>query len=82
MGRAATLRLVGTGPTLQLRATGNWSSRPLDAIQESARASAAVEKFLRAAVADARRGGCTWSEIGIAIGVSRQAAWERFSGEE
>jgi len=29
-----------------------------------------------------RARGTTWARIGEALGVSRQAAWERFSGEE
>ena len=26
--------------------------------------------------------GVTWTRIGAALGVSKQAAWERFSGED
>jgi hypothetical protein len=29
-----------------------------------------------------RSRGKTWTEIGRALGVSKQAAWERFSGED
>jgi hypothetical protein len=33
---------------------------------------------LRSAVADARAAGDTWDVIGLALGVSRQAAYQRF----
>ena len=33
---------------------------------------------LRAAVKAARVNGATWQEIGDSLGVTRQAAWERF----
>jgi biotin operon repressor len=39
-----------------------------------------MEPSLRAAVKLARQQGRTWEEIGKALGVSRQSAWERFSG--
>jgi hypothetical protein len=29
-------------------------------------------------VAQARSEGCSWEDIGRALGISRQAAWERF----
>ncbi|MGO4257122.1 AsnC family protein [Marmoricola sp. RAF53] len=38
-----------------------------------------VGKFLRDWVALIRARGISWAEIGKALGVSRQAAWERFS---
>lgn len=80
--RTPTLRLIGSGPTLRLRATVDCAARPLEAIGEVSHASDALEKFLREAVGNARRQGCSWTEIGHALGTSRQAAWERFSGEE
>jgi hypothetical protein len=33
-------------------------------------------------VRQARTDGYTWTQIGAALGISKQAAWERFSGEE
>jgi len=30
----------------------------------------------------ARIDGYTWTQIGAALGISKQAAWERFSGED
>ena len=41
-----------------------------------------VEANLRAWVRELRRRGVTWARIGEALGITRQSAWERFSGEE
>lgn len=41
-----------------------------------------VERALRGLVGTLRERGVTWARIGEALGMSRQAAWERFSGEE
>jgi ClpX C4-type zinc finger len=47
-----------------------------------AAASAKVEQQLTAWVRQARSRGLTWTRIGEALGVTRQSAWERFSGED
>ena len=41
-----------------------------------------VETALGEWVRELRRRGTTWAKIGEALGISRQSAWERFSGEE
>jgi hypothetical protein len=41
-----------------------------------------VEGNLRSWIQELRRRGVTWTRIGAALGISRQSAWERFSGEE
>lgn len=41
-----------------------------------------VEADLRRWVMELRRRGVTWARIGEALGITRQSAWERFSGEE
>ncbi|HZE30194.1 MAG TPA: ClpX C4-type zinc finger protein [Actinoallomurus sp.] len=41
-----------------------------------------AEADLRSWVQALRRRGVTWIKIGEALGVTRQSAWERFSGEE
>ncbi|GAA1295946.1 hypothetical protein Psi02_11940 [Planotetraspora silvatica] len=41
-----------------------------------------AEADLRSWVQELRRRGVTWSKIGEALGVTRQSAWGRFSGEE
>jgi hypothetical protein len=45
-------------------------------------AGAQVERNLAAWVGKARSLGSTWAQIGAALGMTRQSAWERFSGEE
>jgi len=47
-----------------------------------AAAAEQVERHLTAWVREARERGITWTRIGEALGVTRQSAWERFSGEE
>ena len=80
--RTKTLRLSGRGLDVRLRTIGEWGERPLEDLRHACRAAGAVDKLIRQTVARARESGCTWAEIGQALGISRQAAWERFSGEE
>jgi hypothetical protein len=47
-----------------------------------ARAGAQVEDTLVRWVRRGRELGATWARIGEALGMTRQSAWERFSGEE
>src|SRR5580704_14340008 len=47
-----------------------------------AAASAQVEQQLTTWVRQARSRGITWTRIGEALGMTRQSAWERFSGED
>lgn len=54
----------------------------LDHIPRVLAAADQVEANLRSWVQELRRRGVTWARIGKALGISRQAAWERFSGEE
>lgn len=52
---------------------------PLDALRELARAEAELDGIRRHQVAEARRAGATWGQIGDALGMSRQGAWEYFA---
>jgi hypothetical protein len=47
-----------------------------------AAAEAHAEENLHAWVTKARALGATWAQIGAALGMTRQSAWERFSGGE
>jgi ATP-dependent Clp protease ATP-binding subunit ClpX len=54
-------------------------------LAEMVRAHAAHENVDRAVahhVAELRARGTSWARIGEALGMTRQSAWERFSGEE
>lgn len=47
-----------------------------------ARAQAQVEEALLGWVLRARELGATWAQVGDALGITRQSAWERFAAEE
>jgi hypothetical protein len=65
---------------------GAWSERPDDELLSSLVRIQAVASQVDAAVHDyvgvLRDRGVTWTRIGESLGVSKQAAWERFSGED
>ena len=54
----------------------------LATLPKVASVSRQVEGQLAKAVAAARERGITWTRIGAALNMTRQSAWERFSGEE
>jgi hypothetical protein len=53
-------------------------SRPIQSITKLCRESLKVEKALTELVLAAREQGHTWTEIGGALGTTKQAAWRRF----
>ena len=61
----------------------SWATMPDAALLERlplvAAAANQVEAALERWVAEARRRGTPWARIGNALGVTRQAAWERFA---
>ena len=71
----------GEQPQVQVTLTvgDDWRSDPLRVVAGLREGSRSLEQWQRKAVAAAREQGRTWDEIGAACGVSRQAAWERFS---
>jgi hypothetical protein len=77
MRKRQKLAIGGNGRKLRL--IGDWEADPLEGLCESAGLARAVDKLQRHLVGQARAEGQTWTEIGEALGVSRQAAWERFS---
>lgn len=52
---------------------------PLDALRELTRGEAELEAIRRAKVEAARAAGASWEQVGEALGVSRQSAWEYYS---
>jgi hypothetical protein len=46
------------------------------------RAQAQVDETLVGWVRRARQLGATWAQVGDALGITRQSAWERFAAEE
>jgi len=65
---------------------GTWNERPDDELLTGLAKVQAVVSQADAAVHDyvdvLRSRGISWTRIGAALGVSKQAAWERFSGED
>ncbi len=51
-------------------------------LPQVAKAGAQVEHYLTIGVRRARELGASWARVGEAFGMTRQSAWERFSGEE
>jgi hypothetical protein len=82
VSRTKAIRLNAQATRGRLRLIGKWGEKPIDDLRVACAAAGAVEKLIRQTVADARQGGCSWAEIGDALGISKQSAWERFSGEE
>ena len=53
----------------------------LAGLPQVAAMSAQAEFSLHERIAELRQRGMTWAELGGALGVTRQAAWERFARE-
>ena len=77
--RQKGVTLVGRGSRVRLRLVGPWEKDPLGDVRDACRVDFAVEKLLYQSVQAARDAGFSWTDIGKAMGVSKQAAWERFS---
>jgi hypothetical protein len=80
--RTKSIRLVAERDRGRLRLLGTWGKKPLEDLYVACAAAGAVDKLIRQTVAEARSSGCSWAEIGRSLGISKQAAWERFSGED
>ena len=52
---------------------------PLDALRELARFDTELGRLRRETIEAARRAGATWEQVGAALGMSRQAAWEYYT---
>ncbi len=52
---------------------------PLGALRELTRTETELEKMRQSWVAAARASGATWEEIGEALGMTRQSAWEYYA---
>jgi hypothetical protein len=55
---------------------------PLVWLVTLAYAAARIDDKLGEVVRTCRANGSSWTQIGQALGMSKQAAWERFSGED
>jgi hypothetical protein len=57
---------------------GEYSDDPLAQVRQAAGQVLDYQAALQNRVAEASDAGCTWQQIGDALGVSRQAAQQRF----
>ena len=56
-------------------------SDPLAALRELADGEAELDRLRRASVRAARAAGATWEQVGDALAMTRQSAWEYFGRE-
>jgi len=70
------------GTQLPAREETMTEEQILDLLPRIAAVSAQTEASLQRLVAILRERRVTWARIGAALQVTRQSAWERFSGEE
>jgi ClpX C4-type zinc finger len=79
-------QIIGNPPTVPPGLTSWEESLDIDGVLASlprmAAAGKQVESNLTRYVRRARELGATWAVIGTSLGMTRQSAWERFSGEE
>ncbi len=79
-------QIIGSPPSLPPGLTSWEEDLDLEDVLASlprmAAAGAQVERNLTHFVKRARTLGATWAAIGASLAMTRQSAWERFSGEE
>jgi ATP-dependent Clp protease ATP-binding subunit ClpX len=79
--------IIASEAAAEMPKPASWEERVSDddllaTLPKIAAASASVEQQLGIWVRQARSRQITWTRIGAAMGMTRQSAWERFSGEE
>ena len=77
LSQAISEAVAGVEPGLQARLE-NDKQAYLDLVQLSAEAAGATDALLRAAVTAARSAGHSWAVVGTALGMTKQAAQQRF----
>ena len=78
-GALIALLCQGMLTCMSLIAADELAVEPLEALRQVARSEAELDECRRQQIAAARDAGASWAEIGEALGVSRQAAWEYFT---
>jgi hypothetical protein len=78
--------IIAEAPAAPAPKVGGWDEQPDDALLANLGRLQAVVSQVDAALHNhvemLRARGVSWTRIGEALGVSKQAAWERFSGED
>jgi hypothetical protein len=59
--------------------TKSTEAEATQALMGIAQERRALEARTVTAVAELRRAGASWAKVGTVLGITRQAAWERFS---
>lgn len=54
---------------------------PLEALRQLAKYDNELQRLRRGKVRAARAAGASWENIGAALGMTRQSAWEHYAGE-
>lgn len=73
---------LDSGTRLSAWEEGMSDEQILDQLPRVAAVGAQTEASLQRLVTILRERKVTWARIGTALGITRQSAWERFSGEE
>lgn len=58
---------------------GMTAPEALAAISQSLTAQSSATAQLEQDIRNARRAGCSWQQVGDALGISRQGAWSKWS---
>jgi hypothetical protein len=80
-------QIIADKENMPAEPVGGWEQKLSDQdllnhLPKVAAASAQSQEQLIVWVRQARSRGITWTRIGEALGITRQSAWERFSGED
>jgi biotin operon repressor len=74
------VKILGAVPATFSDGWGSMSDQQLlAALKPTAAAVDGTRAVLQAQVEELRKRGASWDAIGSALGISRQAAWERFT---
>ena len=77
LGRGISDAIHAAEPSLPQRLESDPAAY-LDLVALTQRASAETDALLRSAIAAARTAGHSWTAVGLALGISKQAAQQRF----
>ncbi|HVT21621.1 MAG TPA: ClpX C4-type zinc finger protein [Mycobacteriales bacterium] len=82
VGLCGELLSIPRGPSTTMNAGSLSDQEILNLLPQVATVASQVEDALNGWVRTLRDRGVSWARIGTALGMARQSAWERFSGEE
>ena len=77
--KVAQLMSSGYPDDMSLIAVDTLSAEPLDALRELALSEVELDELRWNQIAAARDAGASWAQVGEALGISRQSAWEYFT---